>query len=80
MMRNKSGFVFLKNRLDTFHVFTKEWRDSVKCKIGHDCESMNIMNIIHDILSKIFDYVETRIELRELQKCFKELTRNNKKN
>ena len=35
MMRNKSGcFAFSKNRLDKFHLFEKEWKDNVICKVG----------------------------------------------
>ena len=80
MMRNKSGcFAFSKNRLDKFHLFEKEWKDNVICKVGRDCDSIKILETLHGLLSKIFDHVESANELIELQRCYKEYFRNNKK-
>ena len=50
------------NRLDKYHLLTKEWKDKVECKVNSK-EAHAILNILQSKMSYLFDYVETVVEL-----------------
>ena len=53
------------NRLDKYHLLTKEWLDHVKCKVDKKySDAMLILKVLKDKLSRLFDYIETSTELK----------------
>ena len=53
------------NRLDKYHLLTKEWLDHVQCKVDKkDSDAMLILKVLKDKLSRLFGYVETSTELK----------------
>ena len=51
------------HRLDKYHLFSKPWSDHVILKIGKNESTKGKVNHIYCKISKIFDYVESRVEL-----------------
>jgi len=51
------------NRLDKYHLLTKEWKNTVEGKVNSD-EAKSILSILKNKISHLFDYVETNNEIK----------------
>jgi len=68
------------NRLDKYHLLTKEWLDNVQCKVDKkDTDAKLILKVLKDKLSRLFDYVETSTELQYSINDYKHYYNNHKK-
>ena len=69
MMTHKDCLKQSHNRLDKYHLLTKEWKNTVEGKVNDD-EAKAILSILKDKISHLFDYPDI---VNELNLCFEEL-------
>ena len=63
MMINVSCLNKSCHRLDKYHLFTKPWVETVSIKLGDDETVISNVKKLRNMISKIFDYVETKSEM-----------------
>ena len=62
MMKHQDCLRRSHNRLDKYHLLTKEWKNTVEGKVNGD-EAKAILSILKEKISHLFDYPETVQEL-----------------
>ena len=70
MMEHVPCMYHSRHRLDKFHLLTKEWLDKVAMKVSGD-DAKTIIQILLNMLTDIFEYVETEAEMNLTLNHFK---------